>query len=101
MVKIYKKSSETSSATIYFAEDNINDKLILIPTNYDHPKKPIFFLRREKTYLSGLFSTKTKEIFSGDIKNPTTGMRKLFTATFIDNGDSLRLDGFSEEVTNA
>ena len=100
MTKTFKKSGANITASIYVAEDS--DKLILVPVNrsYNQTKKPVFYLKRGKgsqksEYLSGLFATKDPAVFSGDVRNPITSMKQLFTVTFQEGGETLVLEGLS------
>jgi hypothetical protein len=99
-MKTYNKCGATSAASIYMADDK--EKLILVPVNreYSIVKKPVFYLKRKKPsqkpqYLSGLFGTKDPAVFSGDLRNPFTGMKQLFTVTFKEGGEKLVLEGLS------
>lgn len=100
MTKTFKKSGANITASIYVAEDS--DKLILVPVNrsYNQTKKPVYYLKRgagnqKAEYLSGLFATKDPAVFSGDIRNPFTGMKQMFSVIFQDGGETLILEGLS------
>jgi hypothetical protein len=100
MTKTFKKSGANITASIYVSDDK--EKLILLPVNrsYNQTKKPVFYLKRGKgnqkpEYLSGLFATKDSAVFSGDTKNPITGVKQLFKVTFQDGGETLVLEGLS------
>ena len=89
MTKLFKKAGSNTTASIYLADDK--EKLILVPVNreYTITKKPSFYLKKAKAnqrpiYLSGLFPTKNPAVFSGDVKNPITGIKQLFSVTFKD-----------------
>lgn len=96
--KTFKKTGANITASIYVADDK--DKLILVPVNrsYNQTKKPVYYLKRgagnqKAEYLSGLFATKNPAVFSGDVKNPITGMKTLFKITFQDKGETILLEG--------
>lgn len=100
-MKTYRKLGATSAASIYMADDK--EQLILIPVNrtYSIVKKPVFYLKRKKpsqkpVYLSGLFPTKDSAVFSGDTKHAITGMKKMFTVTFQEAGETLVLEGLHD-----
>ena len=100
MTKTFKKAGSNITASIYVADDK--DKLIFVPVNrsYNQTKSPVYYLKRGKgsqkaEYLSGLFATKNPAVFSGDVKNPITGMKQLFTVTFQEGGETLVLEGLS------
>lgn len=97
-MKTYRKLGATSAASIYMADDK--EKLILVPVNreYSIAKRPVFYLKRKRLsqkpqYLSGLFPTKDPAVFSGDVKNPITGIKQLFSVTFKEGGNSIELEG--------
>ena len=101
MTKLFKKAGSNTTASIYVADDK--EKLILVPVNreYTISKKPSFYLKKAKanqkpTYLSGLFPTKNPAVFSGDVKNPITGIKQLFSVTFKDGGNSIELEGLHD-----
>ena len=100
MTKLFKKAGSNTTASIFVADDK--DKLILVPVNrsYNQTKSPVYYLKRGKgsqkaEYLSGLFATKNPAVFSGDVKNPITGMKQLFTVTFKEGGEKIVLEGLS------
>lgn len=100
-MKTYRKLGATSAASIYMADDK--EQLILIPVNrtYSIVKQPVFYLKRKKpsqkpVYLSGLFPTKDPAVFSGDVRNPITSMKQLFTVTFQEGGETLVLEGLHD-----
>lgn len=86
------------SVSIYQAEDN--DKLVIVPVNreYGHSKKPVFYLKRsidkaKPKYLTGLFRTDDPAVFSGDVKDPFTGMKVMLKVTFENGGERLTIEG--------
>lgn len=101
MKKSFRKAGSNTTASIYLADDK--EKLVLVPVNrsYNQTKKPVYYIKRgtgnqKVEYLSGLFPTKDPAVFSGDVRNPITGMKQLFTVTFQEGGDSLLLDGLHD-----
>ena len=99
MRKLFKKAGSNTTASIYL---NDKEKLILLPVNrsYNQTKRPVYYLKKGKAkqkpeYLSGLFATKDPAVFSGDLRNPITGMKKMFTVTFQEAGETLVLEGLS------
>lgn len=98
MTKLFKKAGSNTTASIYVSDDK--EKLILLPVNrsYNQTKKPVYYLKKgtgkqKPVYLSGLFATKDPAVFSGDIRNPITGIKQLFSVTFKDGGNSIELEG--------
>ncbi len=98
MTRNYRKAGATQAVSIYQAEDG--NKLILVPVNrtYNQAKKPVYYLKESKKgskprYLSGLFKTHDPAVFSGDFKDPITGVKRLFTVTFIEGGESIIVEG--------
>lgn len=98
MTRTYRKAGATQSVSIYQADDG--DKLILVPVNrtYNQVKKPIYYLKESKRgskprYLSGLFKTDNPAVFSGDFKDSITGVKRMFTVTFIEGGESIIVEG--------
>jgi len=81
-------------------DDISQEKLILVRVNreYTQKKKPAYYLKQgvknqKPRYLTGLFATKDPHTFTGDIKDPITGMKNLFTVTFLDGGENLEIEG--------
>ncbi len=94
MKKEYSRIATNVGANIYQSEDK--DKLVLVPVNRKYEgnrKKPIYYLKRNKAYLSGLFATTDPAVFSGDIKHKITGIKQPFTVTFKDEGQALIIEG--------
>lgn len=92
MLKSYSKIATNIGANIYVSEDQ--DKLILVPVNRQYEgKKPVFYLKRNKAYLSGLFPTSDPAVFSGDTKDKITGLKQPFTVTFTDEGEAMIIEG--------
>ncbi len=98
MKKSYRKIAQPQGVAIYQADNG--DKLVLVPVNrdYEQSRKPIYYLKQSKKgkkprYLSGLFVTSDPAVFSGDLKDPVTGLKRIFTVTFKDGGDRLLVEG--------
>lgn len=101
MTKIFKKAGSNTTASIYVSDDK--EKLILLPVNrsYNQTKRPVYYLKKgtgnqKPEYLSGLFATKDPAVFSGDVRNPITSMKQLFTVTFQEGGETLVLEGLHD-----
>ena len=99
--KTFKKTGANTTASIYVSDDK--EKLVLVPVNrsYNQTKHPVYYLKRgagnqKAEYLSGLFATKNPAVFSGDVKNPITGMKQMFSVTFKEGGESLLLEGLHD-----
>jgi hypothetical protein len=97
---VYRKAGATQAVSIYQADDG--NKLILIPVNrtYNQAKKPVYYLKesrkgRKPRYLSGLFVTSDPAVFSGDTKDPITGVKRMFTVTFEEGGERLIVEGLN------
>jgi len=99
MKKIFNRAGINTVAGIYV--DQISqEKLILVRVNreYTQKKKPVYYLKQgvknqKPRYLTGLFATKDPYSFTGDIKDPITGMKNIFTVTFKNEGKTLEIEG--------
>ncbi len=95
MKKSYSRVASNTGASIYISPED-QDKLVLVPVNRKYEgnrKKPLYYLKRNRDYLSGLFQTTDPAVFSGDSKDIITGLRRPFTATFKDGGETLVIEG--------
>ncbi|MCF7949834.1 MAG: hypothetical protein K9M94_14690 [Spirochaetia bacterium] len=78
-------------------------KLILVKVNRTYTRKPpTYYLKRsikgsKPEYISGLFPTANPTEFSGDIKDPNTGMKNMFKVCFHEGGDRLTIEGIDLE----
>lgn len=92
MIKSYSRIATNIGANIYQSDDK--DKLVLVPVNRKYEgKKPVYYLKRNKIYLSGLFPTTDPAVFSGDIKDNITGLKQPFSVTFTNDGETLIIEG--------
>lgn len=100
MKKIFNRAGINTAAGIYV--DQISqEKLILVRVNRDYgskKKKPVYYLKKGKKnqkpqYLTGLFATDNPQEFSGDMKDPITGMKNMLKVTFLDGGENLEIEG--------
>jgi len=98
MTKTYRKTGTAQGVGIYQAEDG--EKMILVPVNreYTQAKKPVYYLKRgvknsKPEYLTGLFATEDPRTFSGDVKDPITGLKIMLKLAFNDGGESITIEG--------
>ena len=101
MYKNYTRVGQNLSASVY-RDESKTETIVLVPVNrtYTTSKKPVYYLKKgtgkeKPNYLTGLFATKDPTVFSGDIKNPITGMKHLLKVTFKDEGKALTIQGGS------
>ena len=71
------------------------------PWIYGHKKKPVYYLQRIKDkkaeYISGLFETKQKAVFSGDIKDPL-GVKMYLRVEALNDGEMLEITKASRPI---
>lgn len=93
----YRLVAQQPTSNVYVHPDG--HKLIIVKVNRTYSRKPpTYYLKRsvkgsKPAYISGLFPTANPTEFSGDIKDPNTGMKQMFKVCFHDQGERLTVDG--------
>ncbi len=92
--KSFKLVNTTSAGNIFSGD---GETLLLKPVNRDYQgvsKKPLYYLnlllKGNSVYLTGLFATANKLIFSGDFKD-ALGMKHIVKLVFEDGGKSVSI----------
>lgn len=91
-----KRTGEARGAVFYAGEDGQKYQLRQVDRSYTgRAKPPSYYLERldggKAHYLSGLFPTKVKGLFSLDLKDEITGMRVMYDAVFGAGGAEVEL----------
>ena len=98
--KMYGRLKRVSAGT--YSNDS-GELLRLVPVDriYGHKKKPVYYLQRIKDkkaeYVTGLFETKQKAVFSGDIKD-ALGVKTYLRVEAINSGESLEITKASRPI---
>jgi hypothetical protein len=100
MKQIYNRVGVNQTTGIYFDNDT-QEKILVVRVNRDYgtkKKKPIYYLKKGRKnqkpqYLTGLFATDNPQEFSGDMKDPVTGMKNMLKVSFLDGGENLEIEG--------
>jgi len=93
----YRLVAQQPTANVYSSP--LNGKLVVVRVNRTYSRKPpAYYLKRSNKgekpeYVTGLFPTEKPTVFSGDIKDPATGMKTMFTVTFHGQGELLTVEG--------
>jgi len=94
------KMKKVSSGT-YSNDSGELLRLVPVDRTYGHKKKPVYYLQRIKDkkaeYISGLFETKQKAVFPGDIKDPL-GVKMYLRVEALNDGEMLEITKASRPI---
>jgi hypothetical protein len=97
----YRLVAQQPTSNVYVHSSG--HKLVIVKVNRTYSRKPpTYYLKRgnpggKPEYLTGLFPTVNPTEFSGDIKDPHTGMKQMFKVCFHEGGERLTIEGIDLE----